>query len=400
MMLTNNQLPAIVRPVKKFKIDVIGSMHANDRSFCDTGAGESAARKKSYGLNASVRPNWVKYVEPVAGMTRFRVLLAGRDQLERQCMCNALLQHLNFSVEYLEASCGGDALRIGLHEAPNLIIFGADVADMDGLEFLGRLNKQCGQSKIPVIEILNTEVASKGIQALKMGAHDYLLKDFNGKYFELLPILVSRIYSEQQEISALRKKVGIHKTVADSIPSVIYQLSLHGGVHDVHISRQISELGLTEDKWGSDAELHHQLCHEADRSIVKAALERSYKTGEVFQCEYRIKTAGGVLRWFHDRAKVIMDKYGRPAFLHGVMTDISGIKSMESELRHYREMLDKMVRDRTEYLGKRLAILESCNAALCDNYHRMHLMYLELWDKSQADAGGIGGCGSEISQAA
>ncbi len=301
-MQTNIHLPVVVRPAKKFNIDVIARTHANDRSFFNRGSDVSSSRKNNFYLHISTHPNWVKYVEPATGMTKFRVLLAGKSQTERQCMCNVLLQHLNFSVEYLEASCGNDALRIGIREVPNLIIFGSDIADMDGLEFLGRLNKQSGKFKIPVIEILNIEAANKGIQALKMGAHDYLLKDFSKKYFELLPVLVSRVYSEQQEIFALRQKVSIHKTVADSIPAVIYQLSLHGGAHDVHISRQISELGLTEDKWGSDAELHHQLCHEADRPIVKAALEHSYKTGEVFQCEYRIKTAGGVLRWFHDRA--------------------------------------------------------------------------------------------------
>jgi DNA-binding response OmpR family regulator len=391
MMLSNKQFPAVVHSRKKLSSGAINDVDASEQ-FCRASVASFSAQERHFGMSTSTHTNWVKYVKPVEGVTKFRVLLAGKEQHERQCMCNALLQNLNFPVEYIEACCGDAALRIGSRESINLIIFSSDIADMDGLEFLGRLNKQCGQLKIPVIEILSSEAARKGVQVMRMGAHDYLLKDFDGHHFELLPILVSRIYLEQQEISALRQKASIHRTIADSISAVTYQLSLQGGTHDIHISRQISELGLSADKWGNDAELHHQLCHDADRPIVKAALEHSYKTGEIFQCEYRIKTAMGVLRWFHDKAKVIMDKYGRPAFLQGVMTDISGMKSMESELRHYREMLDKMVKDRTEFLDRRLAILETCNSTLCENYHKMHLMYLDLWHKAQAGEGGI--CGS------
>jgi CheY-like chemotaxis protein len=261
---------------------------------------------------------------------------------------------------------------------------------MDGLEFLGRLNKKCGKSKIPVIELLKSGAESTGVQALKMGAHDYLLRDSDDHYFELLPILVSRIYAEQQTIGVLSKTASVHQTVADIIPSVIYQLSLQGGPHDVHISRQLSELGLSADKWGNDTELHHQLCHEKDRPVVKAALEQCYKTGVAFQCEYRVNTLGGVVRWFHDKAKVISDKHGRPLFLQGVMTDISNSKAMESELLHYREMLDKMVHQRTERLDRRLSILEACNSTLGENYHLMHQMYLDLLAKAQAREEGLG----------
>lgn len=393
MMIANTQLPAIMRRGNNIHHDEVVEHDAPKVSYSTTIGWGRFARSKREPINNSTRTDWVKYVAPVHSAEHFRILLIGKDQRERQSMCNTLSQHLNFAIDYLEASGGESALQTVGREAVSLIIFGDDIADMDGLEFLGRLNKKCGKSKIPVIEILSYGAASTGVQALKMGAHDYLLKDADGCHFELLPILVSRIYSEQQAMNSLCQTASVHQTIADIIPSVIYQLSLQGGAHDVHISRQISELGLSADKWGSDAELHHQMCHEKDRPVVKAALEHSYKTGAAFQCQYRINTLGGVVRWFNDKAKVILDKYGRPLFLQGVMTDITSIKAMEAELMHYREMLDKMVKDRTERLDRRVSILESCNTSLGENYHKMHQMYLELFLKSQALGGGIGGSG-------
>jgi DNA-binding response OmpR family regulator len=326
-------------------------------------------------------------VSRLSDTAEFRILLVDNEMPERLAIRSSLSKHLNVAIEYLEAWSGEIALQLAAREKVDLIIFGDDVCDMDGLLFLDRLNRKSGKQKVPVIEILNSGAARTGIQAMKMGAHDYLLKDFNGHHFELLPILVSRIYAEQQALKTLKHSAGVHQTITDSIPSVIYQLSLQGGRHEVSISRQISELGLSEEQWGCDNELHHRMCHEADRQTVKQALEHSYKTGSAFQCEYRINTAGNTLRWFHDKAEVVMDKYGRPLFLQGVMTDITGLKALENELSHYRHMMDKLVRQRTERLERRIALLESCNSSLSNNYARMRKSYLELLVKVQA--GGV-----------
>lgn len=323
-------------------------------------------------------------VSRLSDTAEFRILLVDNEMPERLAIRTSLSRHLNMAIEYLEAWSGELALQIATRETVDLIIFGDDVCDMDGLLFLDSLNRKSGKQKVPVIEILNSGAARTGIQAMKMGAHDYLLKDFSGHHFELLPILVARIYAEQQAMKTQKQAAGVHRTITDSIPSVIYQLSLQGGRHEVSISRQISELGISAEQWGNDADLHHRMCHEADRQTVKQSLEHSYKTGSAFECEYRINTAGNTLRWFHDKAEVVMDKYGRPLFLQGVMTDITGLKSLETELSHYRQMMDKLVRQRTERLERRVAVLESCNSNLGGNYARMRKMYLELLMKVRA----------------
>jgi len=68
------------------------------------------------------------------------------------------------------------------------------------------------------------------------------------------------------------------------------------------------------------------------------------------------------------------------------------IKSLEAELSHYRNMVDEMVRLRTEKLERRLSILESCNSSLTNNYHKMHQMYLDLLLKTQSNNEGMNQC--------
>jgi hypothetical protein len=172
--------------------------------------------------------------------------------------------------------------------------------------------------------------------------------------------------------------------IADNILGIIYQLSLRGGHHQVRISPQLLELGFSPDKWGNDAECHHQMCHEEDRPIVKKKFESCYKSGTPFQCEYRVKTPSNTTHWFSDKAKIIMDKDGSPLFMRGVMMDITGFKVMESEIRAYHTRVDKLVLQRTEMLDRRLAIVESCNSSLSKNYHEISRMYHDLLLKTQS----------------
>jgi CheY-like chemotaxis protein len=330
-----------------------------------------------------VRGEQAVYFSDIEGVKSFHILLIAGVSSEREYLRSVISKNLNFSIEYLEADSGNVAIRLLGNELVDMVVFGDNVADMDGLEFLDYLKRKHPNNKIPVIEILNPCAEGLGIQVMKMGAHDYLLKDCDGHYFELLPILVSRIHSELKAMGVLNQANGIQENITDNIPAVVYQISLQGGVHDVRISSQLAELGVSAHDWGSDLELHHRLCYSEDKDVVLAALEDSYRNGSIFRSEYRINVTGGQ-RWVSDSAKVVMDKFNRPLFVQGVMTDISNIKTLEAELSHYRTMLDKMVRAKTESLIRRISILESCNASLGDNYHLMHKMYLDLLMESQS----------------
>lgn len=48
------------------------------------------------------------------------------------------------------------------------------------------------------------------------------------------------------------------------------------------------------------------------------------------------------------------------------------MKKMAAELHEHRHYLERNVERRTEHLLKRIAVLESCNAALCDKLAQAH----------------------------
>lgn len=72
----------------------------------------------------------------------------------------------------------------------------------------------------------------------------------------------------------------------------------------------------------------------------------------------------------------------------GALYDSARIQALEAELLQYRHMLEKMVRQRTVQLSRRLALLRACNMRLCDEFGNMREKYLELLSKVQANCQG------------
>ena len=134
----------------------------------------------------------------------------------------------------------------------------------------------------------------------------------------------------------------------------------------IYVSPQIGNLGFAQEDLLGRPDLRLKQVHEEDLGRFEQALQRSCNTAEKFSCHYRMYDSQGRLRWFHDEASVVCDEAGTPLFIRGVMLDVSDKKHMEAELADHRYYLERNVEQRTRELMKRIEMLESCNASLCD----------------------------------
>lgn len=139
----------------------------------------------------------------------------------------------------------------------------------------------------------------------------------------------------------------------------------------IYVSPQIARLGFAPEMWLGKRDLRLQQIHEGDLERVTQALQHSLRTGEKFNCHYRLYDSSGKVRWFHDEASVY-DESGSALLFKGVMLDITDKKEMEAELNERRYYLEQSVEQRTEHLMKRISLLESCNAALCNKLALMN----------------------------
>src|SRR5262249_32502593 len=77
--------------------------------------------------------------------------------------------------------------------------------------------------------------------------------------------------------------------------------------------------------------------HPDDRELVRQLVEKSLKTGEELEGEYRIVLGDGRVRWVARRGRVEFDGDGNPLFERGVLMDITEVVKNREALREFEE---------------------------------------------------------------
>ena len=88
------------------------------------------------------------------------------------------------------------------------------------------------------------------------------------------------------------------------------------------------------------------LIYPDDQRKVQVAMDKTLRTHEPYEAEYRTRTLGGEVRWVVARGYVEINKNGEPTYFSGIMFDISDRKQAEHALREserrLRFMADQM----------------------------------------------------------
>lgn len=122
--------------------------------------------------------------------------------------------------------------EVGLHqirqEAYDLVALDFKLPGYDGLEILQHLARQ---SHPPIIMITGTGNERTAVEAMKLGASDYIVKDPDGAYLDLMPATIQQVLSRQrleveraQAVAALQKrniKLALLNEAGQSLTSVL-----------------------------------------------------------------------------------------------------------------------------------------------------------------------------------
>ncbi|MDO9350786.1 MAG: sigma-54 dependent transcriptional regulator [Deltaproteobacteria bacterium] len=105
----------------------------------------------------------------------------------------------------LSAESGREALEVLQRESIDLILLDVNMPDMDGLEVLCKIKEQDDEMDVIMVSALN--LARKAVDAIKLGAYDYITKPYEP---EDILSTVHRAISKQKlnrELDFLRKEV-------------------------------------------------------------------------------------------------------------------------------------------------------------------------------------------------
>lgn len=125
-----------------------------------------------------------------------------------------------------------------------------------------------------------------------------------------------------------------YRSLVEGLPAVVYIAEFGEDGSWRYVSPQIeSVLGFSQEEFMSAAKFWRERILPEDREQAMAA-ELQLLNGEGrMQCEYRILGPDGRLIWIREEAEALADENGQPAYLQGVMYDVTEPKEVEGRLR-------------------------------------------------------------------
>ena len=267
-----------------------------------------------------------------------------------------------------KAENGKAGLEIFREKKPDIVLVDLRMPEVDGLEVLSTVRKD--DPEIPVIVVSGTGVIKDVVEALHLGAWDYITKPIED--MAILELAVkhclerAQIIRENREYKEELERLVHERTEALKKSEKRLKLALEAaneGMWDInpqsreayYSPRWFTMLGYAPDAFPPHIDTWLQLVHPDDQAVVNAIIQESQEKGTFYESEFRMKTSDGYYRWIALRGKTVeRNLQGKPIRIIGIHTDITRRKKAEEELRTLNEELEQRVAKRTAELEQLL----------------------------------------------
>lgn len=106
----------------------------------------------------------------------YTLLIVDDSSEDRELYLRCLRSDDKVSYNVLEAETGQEALDLWQQHQPDLLLLDYYLPDLDGLEFINSLKALVKHPSLPVVILTGQENEKIGLQAIELGAQDYLIK--------------------------------------------------------------------------------------------------------------------------------------------------------------------------------------------------------------------------------
>lgn len=185
-------------------------------------------------------------------------------------------------------------------------------------------------------------------------------------------------------------------SVLQSLSGVFYRCELQAPWRMSFVSAEVEDLTGYER---AELESHNgwaDIMHAEDRTEVEWAVSEAVSAGRSFDLAYRILHKTGEYRWVAERGHAVDDASGKPLFLEGVISDISGRREAEqlqkTMLERWKRTLDAipqmvwtMAADGSdEYYNAQWVLFTGCAIGATDELTRADLVHVDDREKALA----------------
>ena len=293
-------------------------------------------------------------------MNRLTTILIVDDEPLIRMNLRALLEDLGFGV--IEAGNGREALEVFGRIRPDLVLTDLRMPEMGGLELITALRDTAPE--IPVIVISGTGTLPDAIDAVRIGAWDYITKPVEES--EGIELVITRaldrarILAENREYQVrleemvrertreLGESEARYRRILKSVTNYVYTVTFRDGRAELTRHRQGCEAltGFTPDDYDADPNLWYKMVYEDDRPLVLDRARQIVADPQPVTFECRIMQKGGELRWIQNTLVPHCAADGELLSYDGIINDITERKQAEEahliSERRFRELLENI----------------------------------------------------------
>lgn len=202
---------------------------------------------------------------------------------------------------------------------------------IDALEALRILRQERGL-QIPVVLVTGQGDEQVAVQAMRLGANDYVTKH-RGYLYELPATLENAFhrFRLEQEQKALRASEARFRRLSENAPDIIFRASLEPAVKIEYLSRAVEQItGYTPEELYQDNMLVSKIVADQSGLNELAQLVQDASTAQK-QITLSLAHRDGHPVWVEVRPVVVYDDNGRAVALEGIARDVTARVTAEQE---------------------------------------------------------------------
>ncbi len=153
---------------------------------------------------------------------------------------------------------------------------------------------------------------------------------------------ISDVTDRKEAEGKARESQALMKSILSGLSQAVWSLS-YPGYEPVFFSPMLEKIyGRPVSAFEDDPMLWNKVVHPEDRQNVQEILDALLDQGS-FSRECRIVLPDGSIKWILDHSRLVLDDYGQPSRIDGIVSDITRLKQTELELRETRSELNTIL---------------------------------------------------------
>ena len=200
---------------------------------------------------------------------------------------------------------------------------------------------------LPLVIMTGTGSERVAVEAMKAGVYDYLVKDPDKGYLELLPVVLAEAVRRHEDRVARQRAEESLQQSEKNLAEAQRIAHLGSFAEDVQTGElRWSEeayriFGLVPEGLSPDLQSWIDAIHPEDWEAVETAIQaaRNPDVGQDrYQIEYRIVRPDGTVRTLEERGEAVYDSGRRPLRITGVFLDVTERKQLQEQLAQVRKI--------------------------------------------------------------